>query len=1114
LEILVRTCNAFVILSAKTNSALADLRGVVCMLGEKHKAIADWLVDKWNSDKNCVCVIEGFSGVGKTEVASEFERRTSLDARVDAPESGSLDDLMLDLAEQLAATGHGELASAINSGGSTETAFANILLKPVRIVIDEFQRMVDTNNGTPFPHVAALIERVSNRAAPGRLLLLSHHSLDKTHRWGERVSFKTLDGLSEKEGAQLLSQLLAERGREADILPERRTEISRWLGGNARAIRVLVGCLEQEALEDLTGVVPEAWEARDQLVSQSLILKLERELLVRALQKLDGASASALEQLAVFRKAVNKEGLSRMLSQGLQVEHFLSALSSRFLIEQRAGRYSLNPIVREISLHRLKEKARSTLVAHRTAAGYYTRHFKAKQIENAGALGGVFVEARYHLVQSNDLAELSQISQRFGGHLRSLYGWTTPESNNDGHRDEVIGVLSAYLQDEGPKAMVYHLARLLYSRGRPEDHKRALVYARRSTGPQSPADAWVLRFRLEAEVAGITEMMDAARLGFATVHADANLFALYWTAVDQLRLVGRATEALDLLRDGISKVGPDKGLYSLYTMEADLLASAGDIDEAILSLRQGLTIIPAENNLFLIYQKVTRLLVMKGSLDDAIDLLKDGIARIPVEYSLVRLYLALARTLLFDANRKEDAIIALEEGLLRIPTGRHRTLLQSALRRILKTNVATRNTNSGGPISGEPSAVPTSGSTGEVKFSSNQFLCILAVGTEWESRHGGLSTFNRTLCIELAAAGHKVVCIVPDATQQERNDAERDNVYLLTPVGEPGLEGEEKLLLNTPLPVDFNPALVIGHDRKTGPHAKVLADRFGAKFVLFVHTRTEDIEWHKDKFGQDDAATNAESRRNLQQQLASSAALVVGVGPLLAANAQSLVYLSNPKPIVHRLDPGFRAVQRPSHPPPEIFCLLLGRAEDFKLKGLDIAARAMGEVTRRNKLESIPRLIVRGAPVGTGQALRDQLVGFSGNGKLNIEVRDYSPHVERLMNDILMASVVLMPSRSEGFGLVALEAIAANTPVLVSDRSGLATLLRERLGKNAENMIVETHEDIEFSAQEWARSIETVLIDRNAAFARALSQQKVLAETLDWKDAISQLEVAWKPLFA
>jgi len=400
------------------------------------------------------------------------------------------------------------------------------------------------------------------------------------------------------------------------------------------------------------------------------------------------------------------------------------------------------------------------------------------------------------------------------------------------------------------------------------------------------------------------------------------------------------------------------------------------------------------------------------------------------------------------------------------------------------------------------------------RLSTGRRLSILAVGTEWDSRHGGLSTFNRDLCIELASAGHSVVCVIPKASELERIAAESAGVHLASPREEPGLEGTEKLLLATPLPDGFHPDLIIGHDRKTGPHANVLTQRFErTKFVLFIHTRPEDIEWHKDKLGPDDAATTAETRKRQLQQLASSAAIVVGVGPALATSARSLVYLATPQPVVHQMNPGFRTIKRPSGLPPEIHCLLLGRAEDCKLKGLDIAAMALGEVTRRDKLMSAPRLVVRGAPIGTGRELREELVAFGG-GTLNVEVRDYSPDTERLQQDVLMASLVLMPSRSEGFGLVALEAIAAKTPVLVSDRSGIAALLNESLGKNAQSMIVKTRDDLTWSAKEWERHIEAALVDRGAAFARAQGLQEELKGILDWKDAIYQLELAWAPLLA
>ena len=40
-------------------------------------------------------------------------------------------------------------------------------------------------------------------------------------------------------------------------------------------------------------------------------------------------------------------------------------------------------------------------------------------------------------------------------------------------------------------------------------------------------------------------------------------------------------------------------------------------------------------------------------------------------------------------------------------------------------------------------------------------LSFLILATEWDSGHGGVSTFNRELCIALAKLGHEVHCGVP-----------------------------------------------------------------------------------------------------------------------------------------------------------------------------------------------------------------------------------------------------------------------------------------------------------------------------------------------------------------
>lgn len=86
--------------------------------------------------------------------------------------------------------------------------------------------------------------------------------------------------------------------------------------------------------------------------------------------------------------------------------------------------------------------------------------------------------------------------------------------------------------------------------------------------------------------------------------------------------------------------------------------------------------------------------------------------------------------------------------------------------------------------------------------------------------------------------------------------------------------------------------------------------------------------------------------------------------------------------------------------------------------------------------------------------------------------------------------------------------------VNISDKSGLAELLREQLGRDADAMVVETDEKLEKAAREWERRIETVLMERAAAFARAAEIRGKLASKLTWQDAVQKLENSWAPVIA
>jgi glycosyltransferase involved in cell wall biosynthesis len=102
-------------------------------------------------------------------------------------------------------------------------------------------------------------------------------------------------------------------------------------------------------------------------------------------------------------------------------------------------------------------------------------------------------------------------------------------------------------------------------------------------------------------------------------------------------------------------------------------------------------------------------------------------------------------------------------------------------------------------------------------------------------------------------------------------------------------------------------------------------------------------------------------------------------------------------------------------------------------EGLDLAAKAVGlAASRREPGAKALELEVQGAPHNTSTELKGKLCDWSGYPALSVVVRPFTTDTESLDADVKSASLLLMPSRSEGFGLVGLEGIVAGTPVLVS----------------------------------------------------------------------------------
>jgi glycosyltransferase involved in cell wall biosynthesis len=373
-----------------------------------------------------------------------------------------------------------------------------------------------------------------------------------------------------------------------------------------------------------------------------------------------------------------------------------------------------------------------------------------------------------------------------------------------------------------------------------------------------------------------------------------------------------------------------------------------------------------------------------------------------------------------------------------------------------------------------------------------------------------LSTFNRQLCCALAASGSEVVCLAISASDEEVSHARVRDVTLIAATRAYGMPESQSLArLPATIPHGFVPDFVIGHGRVTGPAAQVLGeDHFRqARRLHVVHMAPDEIEWHKlDRA--DDAGARAEERTQVELELGRGAFRVIAVGPRLHARylRDLSAYPEVPQPIL--FNPGFDVEAEDIRQPPPGApwkVLMLGRAEDARLKGLDIAASALGNVCR-NRGGNLPplELVVRGAPPDTSEGLRDKLTEWAALPGLRIVVRPYTAATETLVHDIRTASLMLMPSRDEGFGLVGLEAIVSGTPALISGNSGLGDLLKQTLEpEQVGRVVVEmtgTESDI---SERWARSAEGTLRDREAAFERARELQILLGGRVTWQSSVA-----------
>ena len=351
-----------------------------------------------------------------------------------------------------------------------------------------------------------------------------------------------------------------------------------------------------------------------------------------------------------------------------------------------------------------------------------------------------------------------------------------------------------------------------------------------------------------------------------------------------------------------------------------------------------------------------------------------------------------------------------------------------------------------------------------------QVIDVVFLCDEWKSSKGGLSTFNREFAINLAETttnSMKIHCYVSKSDDQDKEDARQYGVNLITARSIPGsIDSLE--CLKFPPPELPNPHLVIGHGRKFGRCAYFLVQATKCQWIQFVHVYCEDLgKYKKPTMADNDLIEENEKKHKMEIELCKAADAVVAVGSRL----QQKYSRSLPTVKVEIIVPGIFdkfsncGSQFALHRSAKNFhVFLFGRAtfEDLSLKGYDIVANAIGSLGKNFTLTFV------GSPPGEHTKVEEWFLRNTCIKRNQLTIRGYCSDPEELKTMFYQSDLVALPSRTEGFGLVALEAISAGVPILVSGESGIAEALEKVEGGNT--VIVESDEDV----GEWAqRIIET-----------------------------------------
>ena len=376
------------------------------------------------------------------------------------------------------------------------------------------------------------------------------------------------------------------------------------------------------------------------------------------------------------------------------------------------------------------------------------------------------------------------------------------------------------------------------------------------------------------------------------------------------------------------------------------------------------------------------------------------------------------------------------------------------------------------------------------------------LSSEWRSStDGDLSTINRELAIQLAKHPNVDVSILlPNCSGEDRSSAESHNVKLIEADKTPGVE--PVLCLSSP-PINHTMDCVIGHGVHLGrPIASIKRNPnySHCKWIQVVHSAPEEDGMYKN-------ISEGQKMQETEIQLCKMADQVITIGPKLAEAYKCYLCPVKQEEKVFDLTPSIFSevlvVEQATEERRTFRILVVGSGdscEDFNVKGYDVAAKAIAEL----KDESYKLKFVCAAE-GKGDIIAENLL-HHGITRNQLIVCSFGDNREVLANLFCEVDLAIMPSRTEGFGTTALEALSAGLPVLVSGNSGLGEAMKKvPLGSQS---VVDSEDP-----KGWAKEIKRVRQkERKVRLSESRFLREKYLERYSWEEPCKSLVIKMRNL--